>query len=135
MEDWVAETRRELQDAASRLDMLSSEISGEPDREQARSIWLSYLYVEKAVAFIKLEVGEENPGRFVNKKAYAVPDERQAVAFAAGHLKRGMTRFADGDFVESLKQLREARNYLRMLLRQLRLRKRRTAAAGTVRPD
>jgi hypothetical protein len=130
MEDWARETRKELREAAATLESLAESMRGEPDSAETRQIWLSYLYVEKAVAFIKLELDEENPGRFVNKKSYSVPDEKQAVVFAAGHLGRGLARFDDGDLKECLKQLREARNYLRMLLRELRLRTRRATSSA-----
>jgi len=91
---------------------------------------MAYLLVEKSVAFIKFDLDEENPGRFIRLKAYAVPDERQALQFALKNLRKGTSDFALGDFVQALKNLRECRNYLRALLREKRLaraRKARTA--------
>lgn len=89
-----------------------------------RSVWRSYLSIEKSVVFIKVELHEENPGRFVNTKAYMVPDERQALSFALRFLKDGIEEFGLGDLLASLKALRESRNYLRMLLRRKNLQKR-----------
>ena len=102
-------------------------MSGEPSEEQIRSIWVAYLKVEKSIAFIRLDLDEENPGRFVKLRQYAVPDERQAVKFALEGLRKGADDFALGDFRQSLKELRESRNYLRALLRAKRLKRARSA--------
>jgi len=102
------------------LDFLMSTVSGSLNREQVRTLWLSYLFVEKSVAFIKLELDEENPGRFIDRKPYAVPDERQAVGFSLRHLRKAIDLFAANDLTASLKELRESRNYLRVLLRRVR---------------
>jgi hypothetical protein len=114
--DWKEETRADLDDAEARLASLAGSLSGEPTADQIGSIWRAYVSVEKSVAFIKVELESESPGVFVNKKVYRVPDERQAVVFALASLRRGAESFAAGDFETSLKQLRESRNYLRVLL-------------------
>ena len=90
---------------------------------------MAYLKLEKSVAFIRLDLDEENPGRFVKLKQYAVPDERQSLKFALDKLRKGADCFALGDLSQSLKWLRESRNYLRALLRAKRLRRARGARA------
>jgi hypothetical protein len=130
VEDWKKETAEDLKDAESRLVALSHSVSGEPTDEQLGSIWRAYVDLEKSVVFIRVEFDEENPGRFVNAKAYIVPDERQAISFALNHLRDGARLFGSGELAESLKELRESRNYLRVLLREkglLRARRARSA--------
>ncbi len=119
--DWRNETTNDLADARRRLESLLNKVSGEPSAEQLRSVWRSYLEVEKSIAFIKFELDEENPGVFVKLKPYAVPDERQALQFALRNLKKGADSFRLGEFRQALKELREGRNYLRALLREKRL--------------
>jgi hypothetical protein len=114
---WREETRADLNDAESRIAALIAEISGNPTEEQVHSIWRAYLDVEKSVVFIKVEIDEENPGRFVKAKQYSVPDERQALQFALRNLRKGSESFTLGDYRRSLRELREARNYLRLILR------------------
>ena len=127
MSEWRAETASDLDDAAKRMESALLELKGEPTPEQLRSVWMAYLLVEKSVAFIKFDLDEENPGRFIKLKAYAVPDERQALQFALKSLKKGESDFEVGDFVQALKNLRECRNYLRALLREKRLARARKA--------
>ena len=93
-------------------------------------MWSAYSDVEKSIAFIRFDLDEENPGRFIKLRSYAVPDERQALQFALKNLMKGSDDFALGDFRQSLKGLREARNYLRALLREKRLRRARRARPG-----
>lgn len=130
---WRDETRADLKDAEDRIVTLIAEISGEPTEEQVHSIWLAYVDVEKSVVFIKVEIDEENPGRFVNAKQYSVPDERQALQFALRNLRKGMESFILGDYKSSLRELREARNYLRMILRAKRRIKTKKAKASLTR--
>ena len=59
-----------------------------------------------------------------------IPDERQALHFALKSLMKGTDAFRLGDFHQSLRDLREARNYLRALLREKRLRRARKARSG-----
>lgn len=87
--------------------------------------------VEKSVAFIKLELDEENPGKFVNPKAYLVPDERQAMGIALRFLREAERSFKEGDLLSSLRSLRESRNYLRVLIREKRRVKVRKARAAS----
>jgi len=134
VDDWKEETRRDLIRADRSLATLTESVSGEPGPEQLRALWEAYLLVEKSVTFIKLELDEENPGRFVNPKVYAVPDERQATVIALKFLRRAETSFGKGDLMGSLGPLREARNYLRVLLkekRRLRIKKARAASKPT----
>jgi hypothetical protein len=128
--EWRAETASDLAGAASRLESALHDLTGEPTAGQLRSVWMAYLLVEKSVAFIKFDLDEENPGRFIRLKAYAVPDERQALQFALKNLRKGTSDFALGDFVPALKNLRECRNYLRALLRQKRLARARRARSA-----
>ena len=118
---WRDETYTDLVDAEKRIDRLIKEISGEPTSDQLRSVWRAYLEVEKSILFIKVEIDEENPGRFVKWRAYLVPDERQALQFAIKGLTKGRENFVAGDYKRSLHDLREARNYLRVLLRAKRV--------------
>jgi hypothetical protein len=118
VEDWKEETAADLRDAKSRLAPLLVSLSGDPTDEQLESIWRAYVDVEKSVVFVRVELDEENPGRFVNAKAYKVPDERQAVSFALNHLGEGARLFESGELARSLAELRESRNYLRVLLRE-----------------
>lgn len=118
--DWKERTTEDLKKAQADLESLGPSISGALSREQARTLWLSYLLVEKSVAFVKIELEDENPGRFIEPKRYTVPDERQAVAFSAGHLREAILRFNAGDLAASLIELRESRNYLRVLLKRVR---------------
>ena len=129
-QDWTKETAGDLAAAEKLLASTSSTLRGEPDRSQLASIWEAYVLVEKSVVFIKVELGEENPGRFVNAKVYVVPDERQAVEFALRHLRAAAESFGAGRLPESLKTLRESRNYLRVLLRRKRLLRARSARAA-----
>jgi hypothetical protein len=124
---WRGETRSDLADALLRLEASHKELRGEPTPEQIRSVWMAYLLVEKSIAFIKFDLDEENPGRFIKLKAYAVPDERQAVQFAYKSIKKGADSFNLGDFHGALRDLREGRNYLRALLREKRLLRARKA--------
>lgn len=117
---WQDETKNDLKHARDNLESLASSIAGELTVEQLRALWQAYLLVEKSVVFIKVELGEENPGRFINSKHYAVPDERQAVGFALRNLRDSIERFEAGQLAASLKVLREARNYLRTLLKRKR---------------
>lgn len=122
MSAWRQETKADLEDARGILETLSGAISGEPTSEQVRSVWTAYLKVEKSIAFIRFDLDEENPGRFIKLKPYATPDERQSLNFALKHLRMGTDSFVLGDFRQALKELRESRNYLRALIREKRLR-------------
>ncbi len=130
MSTWRAETASDLADATKRIESLLASLTGAPTEEQMRSVWFAYAEVEKSVAFIKFDLDEENPGRFIRLRAYAVPDERQALRFALNSLRKGADDFAVGDFLQSLKNLREARNYLRSLLRSKRLERARRARSS-----
>jgi hypothetical protein len=127
---WRSETATDLEEASRLIQSALASIRGEPTAQELRSIWLAYLRVEKSVAFIKFDMDEENPGRFIKLKAYAIPDERQALSFALKSLKKGTEDFKLGDFLLALKDLREARNYLRALLREKRLRRARNARSA-----
>jgi hypothetical protein len=130
LSEWKEETAADLDEAESRLDEVASTLSGDPTAGQMRSIWLAYLKVEKSVAFVKVDLDEENPGRFVDTRAYRVPDERQALLFALRNLRRGSQRFQSGDLKGALADLRESRNYLRVLLKEKqRIRARRARGA------
>ena len=130
MSEWRAETTSDLEQGTRRLESLLPSVAGEPSKDQLRSIWLAYLEVEKSIAFIKFDIGEENPGRFIKLKAYKVQDERQAIQFALKYLKKGSASFFIGDFLQALKDLRESRNYLRALLREQRLKRARKARSA-----
>jgi len=130
LRNWREETALDLSDAARRIQSVLGSLSGEPSDEQVRSVWSAYSDVEKSIAFIRFDLDEENPGRFIKLRSYAVPDERQALQFALKNLMKGSDDFALGDFRQSLKGLREARNYLRALLREKRLRRARKARSG-----
>ncbi|MGP8125046.1 MAG: hypothetical protein ACLQEQ_04150 [Nitrososphaerales archaeon] len=121
-----------MKDAEDRIVSLIAEISGEPTDAQALSIWRAYLDVEKSIVFVRVEIEEENPGRFVKLKQYSVPDERQALQFTLRNLRKGLESFALGDYVRSLRELREARNYLRAILRAKRRIKTKGAKASTL---
>lgn len=127
MSGWRSETASDLEDASQRIESLLKSVAGEPTEAQVRSIWTAYLEVEKSVAFIKFDLDEENPGRFIRLKDYSVPDERQSLQFALKSLKKGRESFSLGDFKQALKDLRVSRNYLRAMLRQKRLRRARNA--------
>ncbi len=128
MSGWRTETSSDLQDAQGRLEAVEGSVSGEPTPEQLHEIWLAYVGVEKSIAFIRVEFDEENPGRFIRLRSYSIPDERQAVRFALNSLRKGVEDFRVGDFGLALKNLREARNYLRALLRAKELRRTRRRA-------
>ncbi len=130
MSEWRRETAADLANASRRIESVLGSLAGEPTGEELRSVWTAYLEVEKSVAFIKFDLDEENPGRFIRLKTYSVPDERQALQFALKALKKGADNFTLGDFRQSLKDLREARNYLRALLREKRLRRARRARSA-----
>ncbi len=127
MSAWRTETSSDLEGARRNLESVAGSISGEPSEEQVRLIWRAYLAVEKSIVFIRVEIDEENPGRFLKAKTYAVPDERQALRFALVNLKKGAETFRLGDFKQALKELRESRNYLRALLREKQMQKVRKA--------
>ena len=120
----------DLAEARERIESALKSMSGEPSRDELRSVWLAYIKVEKSIAFIKLDLEEENPGRFIKLKSYLVPDERQALQFTLKNLRKGSEDFALGDFRQALKNLREARNYLRAMLREKRLARTRRARAA-----
>jgi hypothetical protein len=125
--EWRSETSSDLAEAEQRIETVLKSLSGEPTKEELLSVWLAYIKVEKSVAFIKFDLDEENPGRFIKLKLYGIPDERQSLQFALKNLKKGSDDFALGDFRQALRYLREARNYLRALLRQKRLARARRA--------
>jgi hypothetical protein len=125
--EWRAETAADLADATSRIESALESVAGEPSYEQVRSIWIAYVKVEKSIAFIRFDLDEENPGRFIRLKSYSVPDERQALQFSLRNLKKGADSFSLGDFRQALRELRESRNYLRALIREKRLRRARRA--------
>jgi hypothetical protein len=125
--EWRDETAADLADARKRIETLLGSMAGEPSREQVGSVWIAYVKVEKSIAFIKFDLDEENPGRFLRLRNYSVPDERQALQFALRNLKKGAENFSLGDFRQTLKDLRESRNYLRALLREKRLKRARDA--------
>ena len=127
MGEWRSETAADLEEASRLIQSALASIRGEPSAQELRIVWLAYLRVEKSIAFIKFDIDEENPGRFIKLKAYAIPDERQSLSFALKNLRKGSENFKLGDFLAALKDLREARNYLRALLRQKRLRRARNA--------
>ena len=102
MSEWRSETSADLADAARHIESALGRISGEPTHEQVRSIWTAYLKVEKSVAFIKFDLDEENPGRFISLKKYAVPDERQALQFALRYLNKGADDFKLRDLRQAL---------------------------------
>jgi hypothetical protein len=124
---WRVETSTDLDDARRRLEEAVSSVSGEPTKDQLNSVWKAYVDVEKSIVFIRVEIDEENPGRFFDIRKYAIPDERQALQFALKNLRKGSDSFQLGDFVRSLRELREARNYLRALLRAKQLQRVRMA--------
>lgn len=131
MDQWLRETVTGLEEARDTLASLSEEVAGEPDEGQIARVWESYLRVEKAVAFVKIELASESPGRTVRLKSYSVPDERQSIAFASRNLSRAIEELHLGNLGLALPPLREARNYLRALLRDkrmLRIRKARSSA-------
>ena len=130
MSAWREETSSDLADAAKKIESVLRSLSGEPSDNQVLSVWSAYAEVEKSVAFIKFDLDEENPGRFIRLGNYVVPDERQALQFALKNLTKGTDAFHLGDFRESLRDLREARNYLRALLREKRLKRARRARSG-----
>ena len=130
MSEWREETASDLADAGRRIEAVLGAVAGEPSDEQMRSVWAAYVDVEKSIAFIRFDIDEENPGRFIRLKAYAIPDERQALQFALKNLRKGTSDFALGDFVQALKNLRECRNYLRALLREKRLARARKARSA-----
>lgn len=130
MSEWRSETAADLADASARIESVLKSLSGEPSKEELLSVWLAYVKVEKSVAFIKFDLDEENPGRFIKLKPYEVPDERQALQFASKSLKKGADDFAVGDFRQALRNLRESRNYLRAMLREKRLARARRARAS-----
>ena len=130
MDAWLRETISELEGARHSLDSIAAKLAGEPDDAQLSEVWLSYVKVEKAVAFVKIELGSETPGRFVKLKPYAVPDERQALVFASRHLAKGLDELSLGNLGLALAPLRESRNYLRALLRSKRLLKVRKARSA-----
>jgi hypothetical protein len=130
-DDWRSETAGDIESAQNLLASALSSLAGEPNEEQVGRIWTAYVLVEKSVGFIKVELEEENPGRFINTKVYSIPDERQAVGFALKSIRAASDAFRDGRLREALKALRDSRNYLRVLLRRKRLlRARRARAAG-----
>jgi hypothetical protein len=118
---WRTETAADLANATKRIESALESVVGEPSEEQIRSVWRAYTEVEKSIAFIKFDIDDENPGRFVRLKNYSVPDERQALRFALRNLQKGSESFLLGDFGQALKELRESRNYLRALLREKQL--------------
>jgi hypothetical protein len=128
--EWRGETSADLRDASRRIEEVVQSVAGEPSADQVRSIWTAYIEVEKSIAFIKFDLDEENPGRFIKLRAYSVPDERQALRFSLKNLKKGAENFELGDFHLALKDLRESRNYLRALLREQRLRRARKARSA-----
>ena len=130
MSEWRRETSADLADASMRIERMLRSVSGEPSTDEVRSVWTAYIEVEKSIAFIKFDMDEENPGRFIKLKTYVVPDERQALQFALKNMKKGAENFELGDFRLALKDLREARNYLRALLREQRLKRARKARAA-----
>lgn len=123
LSEWRTETTRDLGEAKAALESAAKSLSGEATATQVRSVWAAYARIEKSVAFIRLEIEEENPGRFIPLGRYAVPDERQAIQFALKRLSKGTDSFALGDFRLALKDLRDARNYLRAFLRRERLKR------------
>jgi hypothetical protein len=123
---WRSETTADLDDAAHRIEEVVGSVSGEPTEPQMQSIWRAYLLVEKSIVFIKVELDEENPGMIVRMGAYSVPDERQALQFALRNVRKGMESFRLGEFKQALTELREGRNYLRVLLRQKALKRARS---------
>ena len=125
--EWREETASDLAEAGQRIEDALKTLSGEPKKAELLSIWLAYVKVEKSVAFIKFDLDEENPGRFIKLKPYDVPDERQALRFALKNLNKGSDDFRLGDFRQAIKELRESRNYLRALLRKKRLARARRA--------
>jgi hypothetical protein len=125
--EWRSETGADLDDAHRRIESALREIRGDPTEAQLKSVWMAYLEVEKSIAFIKFDLDEENPGRFIRLRNYAVPDERQALQFALKNLRKGADNFSFGDFRQALKDLRESRNYLRAMLREKRLKRARNA--------
>jgi hypothetical protein len=127
---WRGETAADLADAAKSIESVLGSMSGEPTSDQLRSVWSAYAKVEKSVAFIKFDLDEENPGQFVKLRSFSVPDERQALQFALKSLRKGTDDFALGDFRQALRNLREARNYLRALLREKRLQRARKARSA-----
>lgn len=128
MSDWKEETSVMLEDAKERIAQAIKTISGQPTKAQVHSIWRAYVSLELSVAYIKLELDEENPGRFIRARSYRVPDERQALQFAQKYLVKGAESFRVGDYGQSLKELRESRNYVRVLLKDTRARERKIQA-------
>jgi len=121
LSSWKQETAADLEESIRRIGEVVGTVKGEPSDDQMVSLWRAYLLVEKSVVFIKVDLDEESPGRIVKMGAYSVPDERQALQFALRNLTRGTESFALGDYVQALKELRESRNYLRVLIRKKKL--------------
>lgn len=129
MDQWLRETVSELEEARRIIGAVVSELRGEPEDRHLADVWRAYLAVEKAVALVKVELEAESPGRVVSLKSFTVPDERQALGFASGQLARALVELKLGNLGLALKPLREARNYLRALLRAKRLASVRKARA------
>lgn len=115
--DWKEETSDQLEDARVRIESAIRSISGDPTKAQLHSIWNAYVSLELSIVYIKVEIDEENPGRFIRAREYRVPDERQALRFALNNLVKGKESFRVGAYAQAVKELREARNYLRVLLK------------------
>jgi hypothetical protein len=133
MDSWLDETQQELRAAEVNLNNLREGLVHEhPTERDLAEIWKCYLAVEKAVVYIKVELDEENPGRFVNTKAYIVVDERDALRSAREYLTEGISSIQKGELKPALRALRESRNYLRMLLkRKGQTRKKKTKQIDT----
>jgi hypothetical protein len=125
---WLETTLGELAKALASLESVRDQTRSRLTEPQVHEVWEDYVYIEKAVAFVKIELGVENPNRFINAKPYLVPDERQAMSFASRELASALQLLRQRDLSAGLKRLRESRNYLRFLLRRKALDRRNAAS-------
>lgn len=115
MEAWLEETIETLSRAKADL---ASALAGESLSEG--EIWPVYVAVEVSVFDVKLALGEDDVGRFVDMKELYKTGGRQLLKRALASLERAHGELLAGDLRAALSSLRDARNRLRAHLRARR---------------
>ena len=128
MEDELEEISDDLKGAETLLKSLVESGSAEGPPEE-KKVWLVYLRVEKSVALLKLYLSIESPGLFVTIKGG--PKEWVGLlARASKALADGRRLLEEGRLEDALVTLRTSRNCPRVVLRERRKFRLRTARAA-----
>jgi hypothetical protein len=119
---------KELEEAKQILAALAPESRGASESEDP--VWRAYVKVETCVVMLKMDIGEDSPGKFVPIPRKP-PGPSELVEAAISSIEAGLGQLQQGQDTEALSSLRSGRNNLRIYLREKQLARTRRKRAGT----